>query len=175
MHNRISLMPLIVGLGWVGGCGLRGTALPYSTAAGREPLPDQYVRMQGCVQPGSASDRFVLRDVIVPTPAAQPRGEASVNHPAAQNGDTLPLVGPADLKRYVGKFVDVRGNMHPQDRVPTGTSGTTASAAEPQDGASHAVSVQTTSERQGQMELAIEHIKELRGSCTPSAGPSADK
>ncbi len=94
------------------------------------------VMLQGCLEPGSPADGYVLRKVSVPPPEVQPQGQATMEHglPVAQ-GAWVRLTGSSDdlMKNNLGKRVVVWGEVVQDAPTTRGTSGRTTPDAPSRD------------------------------------------
>ena len=106
----------------------------YATEGGRGSGPaEQYIKLDGCVQPGtSANGEYLLSDVVLPDPATQPNGQETIQRPPVENGQSVRLIGSsdADLKSYLGKRVEIMGRIRDTGANTLGTSGRTTPAKE---------------------------------------------
>jgi hypothetical protein len=92
------------------------------------------VTLQGCLQKADAGNEYVLRNVVVPPPAAQPQDQETMAHglPVA-NGSWVRLTGGSnDLNGYLGKRVAIWGEVVDRGDNTLGTSGRTTPAKEAQ-------------------------------------------
>jgi hypothetical protein len=88
---------------------------------------NERIRLQGCVQQANPVDKFTLQRVFVPPPAEQPQGQETMEHRVAvPQGTWVRLTGDADeLKKNLGKRVDIQGTMISRGETTIGTSGRT--------------------------------------------------
>ena len=153
----------------------------YATEGGRKSgPPDQYVKLDGCLEPGDRPDgAFMLRQVVVPEPATQPLGQETMEHRPIPPGSWVRLIGDAgDLKRELGHRVEVTGRVEDSGENTMGTSGHEGSNDDKFRRSSHDAGTNpdrnitpTTAAPAGananglSPRIAVEHVRKLADSC----------
>ncbi|HYT74152.1 MAG TPA: hypothetical protein VEL79_05350 [Vicinamibacterales bacterium] len=111
------------------------------------------VMLRGCVQPAPAGQGFALQHVIPNTPAEQPQGQESMEHPIIAVGSWVRLDGDPNIKGYVGNEVMVTGEITDSGENTIGTSG----GDKPMPRASVA--------NRGAAHVMIEHVDKVAENC----------
>jgi hypothetical protein len=154
----------------------------YATEGGRgSGSPEQFVKLDGCVAPGtSPTGEYLLRDVVVPAPATQPQGgQETMQHPPIANGTWVRLAGDNDeLHDHLGKRVEIMGRMRDTGANTMGTSGHSGTNEEKFERSSNDAGTNpvrnippTTAAPAGADAngttalIAVERVRELSGSC----------
>lgn len=161
----------------------------YLTESGRGRGLNQHVKLEGCVAPaGAHPGEYVLREVFLPEPAEQPMGQETAQVPPVVNGSWVRLSGDAaelNLKDYLGKRVEVDGNISETGQNTLGTSGHAGTNEDKFERSSRDAGTDpvrnippTTAAPAGAdangdaPQIAIEHVKALGQSCQAEAESS---
>jgi hypothetical protein len=128
---------------------------------------NQRMALIGCVQPSTTAgdDKYMLTHAIPPPDAIVPQASTNSGEPLIPRGSSVRLGAAYDMKPYLGKEVEISGDLVGAGQATIGTSGSTGQNTPPPAGEMLA-DIPKSSMANGDIpEVAVESVKVLPGKC----------
>lgn len=136
-----------------------------TSAANRSP--NQRLALIGCVEPmhTAAEGKFMLTHAVPPPDAMVPEMSADSDEPLIPRGSTVRLGATYDMKPYLGKEVEISGDLVGAGLATTGTSGSKGQNSPPPAGEMYADIPNSSVANADTPEIAVESVKVQPGQC----------